>query len=51
MKYLVLTVLLATLILGFTIGLFVGLSKTPVVGVIIPILFSVVGGTTGFYFS
>ncbi|QDV33026.1 hypothetical protein [Tautonia plasticadhaerens] len=41
----------ATLAFGVAIGMLVGLSRSPVVGVVLPILFSIIGGTGGFYFS
>ena len=51
MRVTVVAVAGATLALGFVIGMLVGLSQSPVVGLALPILFSVVGGTSGFYFA
>ena len=47
----VLLIALATSIFGVTTGLLLGLSQSPVVGIALPILFSILGGTSGFYFA
>lgn len=41
----------ATLAFGVATGLLVGLSNSPTANVLIPILFSIIGGSTGFYFA
>lgn len=40
---------LAMLALGATIGLLVGLSRTPVVATVLPLLFTLIGGAGGFF--
>jgi hypothetical protein len=39
------------LVVGFVAGFFAGLSQTPVVGVLLPLLFALVGGTGGLYLA
>ena len=39
----------AALVLGLAIGWFAGLSSSPVVGTLLPLLFGLFGGAGGFY--
>jgi len=36
-------------LLGLSAGIFAGLSNSPVIGVLLPLLFGLIGGANGFY--
>src|SRR5262245_6237407 len=38
-------------LLGLCVGLFAGLSQSPVIGVLLPLLFGLIGGANGFYLA
>jgi hypothetical protein len=40
-----------TILLGVFLGMAAGLSKTPVIGILIPLLFSILGGAGGLYLA